>query len=321
MKMLKQKTSFLKFIGIFTFAASIVLVLQFYQCKAYAQGTFPGAVRYTVKSGDSLYLIASRNDISVDVLKTVNGLDTNQIMPGQVLNLPGSTGSGFVRYTIVPGDSLYTISRKFGVAINNIKLANNISSDVITSGQVLIIPYLQQKSLASVLSSKGINPASAKVDIVVDKSEHTLLLFSKGTWLKTYHIEIGNGGLSDKQILGDRKTPEGSFYVCQESVLKPVDQYLGTRWMRLSYPNLDDAVRGLNKGLISQATYNAIKAAINQGDIPPQDTPLGAGVGIHGGNSPSAGIDWTWGCISLTNNDVEELFDYVGTGTRVLVQK
>ncbi|MEW6172324.1 MAG: L,D-transpeptidase [Bacillota bacterium] len=156
--------------------------------------------------------------------------------------------------------------------------------------------------------------------IVVNKTGRLLTLYSGATPLKSYQVEIGDSGLEDKQVAGDHKTPEGSFYIAEKSVFSPPDQYLGTRWMRLSYPNIDDARRGLNSGLIDQATYDYIVGATNSGQIPPQYTPLGGGIGIHGGNDTNGPGDWTWGCVGLANADVNEIYDYVSVGTPVVIQ-
>jgi lipoprotein-anchoring transpeptidase ErfK/SrfK len=53
---------------------------------------------------------------------------------------------------------------------------------------------------------------------------------------------------------------------------------------------------------------------------PPQRTALGGGVGIHGGSTPELGSDWTWGCVGLTNKDVEDFYNYVSNGTKVTIQ-
>ena len=310
-----------KHISIIIFMITLCLTILLPCSSVFGESAFPGSSPYTVKSGDSLYFIANRNNISLEVLKIVNGLGSDLIIAGQVINLPVNTGCIFTQYTINPGDYLYMISRKFGVSLENLKRQNNISSNMIIAGQVLTIPLTQQRSLADTLSAKNINPANNRIDIVIDKSDHTLMLFADGTWLKTYHVELGSGGLGDKQVTGDRKTPEGPLYICEDSVFSPADQYLGTRWMRLSYPTTQAALRGLNAGIIDWNTYNSIKTAINNGAIPPQNTPLGEGIGIHGGNSPAAGINWTWGCIGLTSSDAEEFFDYTGIGTRVCIER
>ena len=157
--------------------------------------------------------------------------------------------------------------------------------------------------------------------ILINKSTHSLSLYVGGIWLKSYPVELGSGGLEDKEIQGDHKTPEGTFYIAEKSVLQPADEFLGSRWLRLSYPNVEDAERGVRQGLIDQETHDAIMTAWKNKDIPPQYTALGGGVGIHGGNSKEQGSNWTWGCIGLSNEDIEDFFDFVTVGTPIIIQR
>lgn len=226
--------------------------------------------------------------------------------------------SNIAQYTIQKGDTLYIIARKYGTTVANLKSTNNLGSDMIYPGQVLVIP---SKPLETILTEKQIDRYSAKFEVSVNKTNRVLTLYANGVPLKSYHVELGDGGTADKQIAGDHKTPEGTFYVCEKSVLSPADKYLGSRWMRLSYPNKEDAGRGLNQGLISRQTYDSIVSAINNGKIPPQRTALGGGIGIHGGSTPELGKDWTWGCVGLRNRDVEEFYNYIKVGTKVTIQK
>ncbi|MBX6378185.1 MAG: murein L,D-transpeptidase [Clostridia bacterium] len=179
----------------------------------------------------------------------------------------------------------------------------------------------EKRPLAAVLRERGVPVPIPDLKVVVDKSDHTLSLYAGHIWLKSYPVDLGEGGLGDKEVQGDRKTPEGTFYVTEKTVLSPSDPYLGSRWLRLSYPNAEDAERGLRTGLIDASTYEAIVQAVSQLATPPQQTALGGGIGIHGGSVPAFGPDWTWGCIALTNRDVEELYEYVPVGTTVIVRR
>lgn len=277
--------------------------------------------QYVVKSGDMLYLIAKNYNTSVAAVMAINNLNSYIIMPGQVLVIPAGTQSVPNQYVIKSGDTLYLISQKYGITVSELLWANNLKSSLIMVGQVLTIPSRQAGALKDIIAQKGIFPQNVNLGIVVDKSEHVLGVFSGQTFLKSYHVELGSGGLGDKQVLGDRKTPEGRFYVAQMSIIDPADQYLGTRWMRLSYPNIEDADRGLSQGIIDQKTHDSIVNAMNNGQIPPQDTPLGGGVGIHGGSTHELGSDWTYGCVGLTNADVQDFYNYVAVGTSVLIQR
>lgn len=230
----------------------------------------------------------------------------------------------YAKYVIQPGDSLYKISRAYGLTIAGLKTANNLTTDMIIAGKTLNIPITlassQYMSLKDILSSRGLTASQLQIRLFIDKSDKLLTVYNGNTPLKAYHVELGDSGPGDKQVSGDHKTPEGSFYITQRLVLDPADQYLGSRWMRLSYPNKEDAQRGLNSGLISKSTYNDIVNAINNGQTPPQNTALGGGVGIHGGSTPALGSNWTYGCTGLSNKDVQDFYNYVKVGTRVTIQ-
>ncbi|MCL6478435.1 MAG: L,D-transpeptidase [Peptococcaceae bacterium] len=181
------------------------------------------------------------------------------------------------------------------------------------------LPGGREKPLWQLIKEKGLTGSGLR--IVIDKSDHTLSLFSGDIRIKSYHVELGQGGMGDKEVAGDMKTPEGTFYISEKSVLSPSDYYLGSRWLRLSYPNAEDADRGLRQGLIDRLTRDSIVAAFSAGQTTPQRTALGGGIGIHGGGKPEFGADWTWGCIGLTDGDIEDFYDYVGIGTQVIIKK
>ena len=233
----------------------------------------------------------------------------------------------YIKYTIKPGDSLYKISKAHGVSISSIKAANNLTSDVIYSWSVISIPapgdsiLLRNRALKDIIKDRGLTAGQVQIRLFVDKSDKLLKVYTGNNVLKAYRIELGDSGMGDKQVAGDHKTPEGSFYIAQKSILSPSDKYLGNRWMRLSYPNIEDAQRGLNSGLINKTTYDSIVNAINNGQIPPQNTALGGGIGIHGGSVAEFGPNWTWGCVGLTNKDVQDFYDYVKVGTKVTIQQ
>lgn len=96
---------------------------------------------YTVISGDSLYSIAKKFNITVDELKRANNLTSNLLTIGQVLIIPtGSSSNNQFIYTVVPGDSLWKIANDNGITIEDIISANNLTSTTLSIGQQLIIP-------------------------------------------------------------------------------------------------------------------------------------------------------------------------------------
>ena len=96
---------------------------------------------YIVKSGDSLYKIASKYATTVNELKALNNLNTNNLQIGQVLKVPTETVSTeYNTYTVKSGDSLWSIANRYGTTINNLKTINNLTSDNLQIGQVLRVP-------------------------------------------------------------------------------------------------------------------------------------------------------------------------------------
>ena len=94
---------------------------------------------YQVKKGDSLYAIAQRFNTTVDELKKINGITNNILSIGQILRIPNSNQSENIIYTVVAGDNLYQIAKKFNTTVSNIKKNNNLTSDNLSIGQRLII--------------------------------------------------------------------------------------------------------------------------------------------------------------------------------------
>lgn len=102
-------------------------------------------VDYTVKSGDSLYAIARNYGISVDDIKSFNNLTSNTLSIGQKLRIPVSvdqeiTVTPYIEYTVKKGDNLYAIARIYGTTQQEIMNLNNLTSNLLSIGQVLKIP-------------------------------------------------------------------------------------------------------------------------------------------------------------------------------------
>jgi murein L,D-transpeptidase YafK len=148
--------------------------------------------------------------------------------------------------------------------------------------------------------------------IVVNKRERRLDLYSAGAVVRRYTIGLGLSPVEDKIRQGDRRTPEGEFYVLTKNDKSAFYLSLG-----LSYPNIEDAGRGLRENLITRRQHDAIVRAIKRKGTPPQNTALGGDIYIHGNGASS---DWTWGCVALENADMKELFDAVTVGTPVMIE-
>lgn len=96
---------------------------------------------YVVQKGDTLYSIARKFNTTVDKLKDINNLTSNNLSIGQVLKLPsGDTNKVNVVYTVKKGDSLYSIAREYGTTVDALKKLNNITSNTLSIGQKLLLP-------------------------------------------------------------------------------------------------------------------------------------------------------------------------------------
>jgi murein L,D-transpeptidase YafK len=148
--------------------------------------------------------------------------------------------------------------------------------------------------------------------IVISKSARRLKLYSGDKLLHAYRVGLGFSPVKDKVKEGDGATPEGEFYIFTKNPESAYYLSLG-----ISYPNIEDAKRGLRTKLISGEQYQQIVLAIRNTDMPPQHTPLGGQIYIHGRGSRK---DWTWGCVALDDKDMKVLFDAVQVGTMVIIE-
>ena len=95
---------------------------------------------YTVQKGDSLYKIANQFDVSIDDIIKLNKLGTTSLSINQQLLIPKKSSISGNTYTVQKGDSLYSIALKNNVTVDELKNVNNLTSNVLSIGQVLTIP-------------------------------------------------------------------------------------------------------------------------------------------------------------------------------------
>lgn len=131
--------------------------------------------------------------------------------------------------------------------------------------------------------------------IVVFKGERKMYLMHDQKVLKAFDIELGFAPEGPKQFEGDGKTPEGSYLIDRRNPNSAFHLSLG-----VSYPNADD-----------------IAAARAVGKSP------GGDIMIHGGRRPMDPKvrDWTWGCISVSDKEIESVYAMVRDGTRIDIYK
>ncbi|MBW1991383.1 MAG: L,D-transpeptidase [Deltaproteobacteria bacterium] len=140
--------------------------------------------------------------------------------------------------------------------------------------------------------------------IVIHKKTRKLTVYRGLTPLKTYPVVLGRNPRADKLRQGDLCTPEGVYRV--------VTKFEHPRWSKfilLDYPNTQNWLkfsRAKRRGLI------------------PYDADIGGQIGIHGTDDPLknlSGENWTWGCISMFNHHIEEIFPLVNEKTLIVITK
>ncbi len=132
--------------------------------------------------------------------------------------------------------------------------------------------------------------------ILIDKSDRTLTLLKDGAILKTYPVSLGRGGMEPKQKEGDKKTPEGRYIIDRRNAKSSY-----YRSLHISYPDAEDLKR-------------AEKENVNAGsDIMVHGLRNGAGIlgRFH------LLMDWTQGCIAVTNAEMDELWRAIPDGTSI----
>jgi murein L,D-transpeptidase YafK len=196
-------------------------------------------------------------------------------------------------------------SIKLGLALSLAAIFSTVWSSASTTGQRQVA-----RQLAGDRATLKLPLVSPR--IIVKKAQRKLFLYSAGKLVRTYRIGLGLSPVGDKVREGDRRTPEGEFYIFTKNNKSQFFLSLG-----VSYPNAAHAERGLRDGLINKTQYESILRALKAKKTPPQNTALGGDIYIHGNG---AGSDWTWGCVALENEDIRELFDATKVGTPVVIQ-
>ena len=172
----------------------------------------------------------------------------------------------------------------------------------------------------------AITPALAvenAYQIDISKSEKLLLVKKGEQTVRQFQISLGKGGKGTKQRIGDKKTPIGVYSI---SDFKSDSKF--HYFMQINYPNLIDAWYGYKNNIITAKEFKRIAFALKENQRPPQDTPLGGYIGIHGlGDTTNERLkihesfNWTEGCIALTNDEINTLRQYVSIGTRVTIRE
>lgn len=149
--------SYFRWITIIFVAGILFVVSPMANTEANVAGTKLDTHR--VVKGESLFLISLQYGVTVEQLRKVNSLDSDMILIDQVLRLPAgvkATSARAATHQVVRGESLFLISRQYGITVEELRRANNLTSDQILVGQILNLPQgAQPQRAVATVASRG----------------------------------------------------------------------------------------------------------------------------------------------------------------------
>jgi hypothetical protein len=135
--------------------------------------------------------------------------------------------------------------------------------------------------------------------IIIDKFSRKCFVYYNGKQKYEFDAELGKNWVGDKRVKGDKATPEGMYKIARKFDSRKTRYY---KALLLDYPNDEDTAR--------------FKAEIENGSLP-SSAKIGGLIEIHGDGG--RGIDWTEGCVALTNREMDLIFRIVKVGTPVTI--
>ena len=153
----------------------------------------------------------------------------------------------------------------------------------------------------------------------IDTNKQTLsVMNNEEVIVSISNISLGRGGVAQHRFRDDPITPLGSFRVAWINDDSPYHRFYG-----FNYPTFEHAMAAWEGGVIDGPTFEKIMWSIRNNRLPPQDTPLGGNLGIHGLGDADRQVhqlyNWTRGCIALTNEQIDTLAPWMRLGTKVVV--
>ncbi|MBM7605885.1 LysM repeat protein [Metabacillus crassostreae] len=175
--------------------------------------TVTTALSYTVKSGDSISVIAKRYNITTNELKSFNKLTTDTIKVGQVLQLP------LTKYTVKSGDSLSVIAKAYSVSVERLKALNNMNSDVIFPGQALYVPT----NISTTSEDTASNAISTTISTYTIQAGDSLSVLAKRFGTTVAAIKAENNLTTDIITIGQKINIPGQQHVESQKETQPTD--------------------------------------------------------------------------------------------------
>jgi hypothetical protein len=186
------------------------------------------------------------------------------------------------------------------------------SGDLLSESRQLLLPthlyiedllseYFLRFSQWKDLAMKLVEDSKIKqrYTVLVDKFARQCILYYNGKPRYTFPVELGENWIDDKRFRGDKATPEGLYKIIDKKEGRYTNYY---KALLLNYPNDEDIAQyeeALRRGMIRRSTH------------------IGGHIEIHGNGGK--GIDWTEGCIAVSNSDMDQIYKLCRSGTPVAI--
>ena len=155
-----------------------------------------------------------------------------------------------------------------------------------------------QAPLSVIMDSLAVSASDLRITVM--KADRSLHVDADGIRLKSYKVVLGGAPVGDKRMQGDRRTPEGSFTFRSKYPHRKWNKFI---W--IDYPN--------------ERSWQRFNKRLATGEIP-KNADIGGEIGIHGvppgmDHLVTQGVDWTLGCISMRNADLDEIYPFIANST------
>ncbi|MEQ8924639.1 MAG: L,D-transpeptidase [Fulvivirga sp.] len=174
-------------------------------------------------------------------------------------------------------------------------------TELINSSRITMKHYFKDYEVWESLQRNALKNATDNNSyvVIIDKLNRECKLYYRSKCLATLPIELGYNWIGDKQHAGDKTTPEGAYRIIKKKANAETKYY---KALLLNYPNEDDKKRHSKN--------------VKEGIIP-KNVPIGGEIEIHGHGGK--GIDWTDGCIALSNKNMDSVYAMIPLNTPVII--
>lgn len=185
-----------------------------------------------------------------------------------------------------------------------------------------VVINLREISLEEAVRDKNLGELN-NISLLVNRTKYQLELYSGPVFIKSYKAVFGRNAKAIKSSSDDKVTPVGEYFICEVDT-----NYEYYKFFKLNYPNKRDASEAYKNGYITQSELELILNAVNKQECSPEETSLGANIGIHGMGKYNFVIknlpfifNWTNGSVAISDESIDELYPLVKIGTKVTIVK